>query len=577
MIDIRHQYFYKLYSICLRCFKHKQGILVLTLISSILLVLLVKPIPQSLFTDPAWQLKALQQYLAGESPSLNYRVMPKDDDISGNVAEWIIWWPPGTQLLVYPFMAVGIAAGDALRIIAIASIIIGSLGWICWFSLFRLPTWVRVTFALALPWMRYPSNTLFLYSAEVFVYALTPWILLSVYKLSLLWSQQKHNFRIALLSLLLGFGMGFVYVLKYTAVFVSLGALLYLGLVIYQIFKNKLYIFSWRMVASFVLLIMFFLIPVLGLSLLNYKLGHNFNLLTQTYKINLGFKNLVYLMSLPVLALADAEAPWNYILFHPTHGIVTNRLWIGFVGLPGGLLLLWLIFRSRDFRGYKPALLAIAAFFINFLAMILILSVSTLPLYDARYFAPGSMAVLPFIIQSGIRIFGRSNKKIIRAALWFAYINYILIPLAYGYICVIAKVNRTPKNYALGPSHIYNPFLAKVNLKEALDSLKQDFEPATDIWYIPEPISSLDIPGRSIITHADFIDLASLQKQKYLSSFPYRVRVLTPYYFEENGKGQAIRASFVQAQGWSKKKIPASNYICWITTLRVKDLNLRVK
>lgn len=570
----------------LSCLNQNHSLLILTLISCILVVWFTKSTPLHLWTDPAWQLKALQQYLAGESPSLNHRVEPSWGDISKNSAHWIFWHSPGTQLLAYPFMAGGVALGDALRIIAIASLIVGSLGWICWIFLFRLPLWFKIAYAISLPWIPYQTNFLFWYTAEVFVYSLTPWILLAVHRFSLLWSEprtcvqdrseRKQDFGIILPSVLLGFAMGFVYILKYTAVFASLGALVYLGLVMHQIYKNKSHIFTPRLVLSFVLLIIFFLIPVLGLNLLNYKLSHNLNLITYTYKFNLRLRNFIYLLGFPVLALVDAESLYYYlynIFLHPQHGVINNRIWLGFSGLPGGLLLWWLIFRSQIFKDDKPGLLAIATFFINSAAMFLIWTVSKQK-PEARYFVPGSIAILPFIIQSGIHVFKSTNAKTIKTVLVLAFISYVLIPLVYGYfsfngyISYAGKIKRTPKNYIVGPSHLYNPSLAHNNLPAVLDKLKRDFNPITDIWYIPDPICALDIPGRAIIIHAQFVSLASLQNQKFLSSLPCRVHALIPYYLEEDGRGQAIRASFVQAKGWTKKEIEGSDYACWTATLK---------
>src|SRR4030042_6834764 len=84
-----------------------------TMVSATLLILLVSRAPQGLYSDPATQMKALQQYLAGESPSINHVVMPKEGDLSEDAAGWISWWPPGPQLFNYPLMAGGVGLGGA--------------------------------------------------------------------------------------------------------------------------------------------------------------------------------------------------------------------------------------------------------------------------------------------------------------------------------------------------------------------------------------------------------------------------------------------------------------------------------
>jgi len=552
-----------------RHLKQNRLLLLLTLISCILVILLTNSTPQGLWSDPAWQLVALKQYLAGESPSLNQRVEPQWQDLSKDYTQWIYWWPPGTQLAAYPLMKTGIALGDTLRIIAIAALIIGSLGWIRWFYLFRLPLWLKIVFAISLPWMPYSRNFLFWYTPDVFVYSLTPWILSAVYRLSLIWNKKKPKLGITLLSALLGLAMGSVYILKYTAVFASLGAAAYLGLIIHQIHKNQPRSSIRRLVISFALLLVLFLIPIIGLNLLNYKFSHNFNLVTATYKLNLRFNNFIYLLGYPGLTLTNAESLFYDLyrnLLHPAQGIVNSRLWLGLSGLPAGLLIWWLIIISRILHKHKHELLAVAMFLTNTLVMFLIWSISTDRINDARHFVPGSMAILPFIIQSGMSVFKRTDAKIIKAVLLLVFIVYIVMPLVWEYVSIPVR-----RKYVSGPSRIYNSSLAHRNLPAVLSKLMQDFNPATDVWFLPDPVSALDIPGRAMIEHVDYTYLSSLQKQKLLTRSPCRVHALIPVYCEENGKAEAIRAAFVQAQGWSKKVIEDSDYACWTTTLVVTD------
>src|SRR5581483_3305261 len=90
----------------------------LAFLSSVLIVLAVSRTPQSLFSDPSWQLKALQQNLAGESPTFNTLVQPNPLDISQSGGEWISWWPIGTNVLIYPLLRIGLTMGTAVRVVA---------------------------------------------------------------------------------------------------------------------------------------------------------------------------------------------------------------------------------------------------------------------------------------------------------------------------------------------------------------------------------------------------------------------------------------------------------------------------
>ena len=87
------------------------------------------------------------------------------------------WWRgvPGTPLVFLPFLRAGLTPARAARVVAAVA---GSVGWAAWFARFDLPDTMLFTFALVVPWMRFASNALFLYSPEILVFATVPWILL---------------------------------------------------------------------------------------------------------------------------------------------------------------------------------------------------------------------------------------------------------------------------------------------------------------------------------------------------------------------------------------------------------------
>jgi hypothetical protein len=143
---------------------------------------------------------------------------------------------------------------------------------------------------------------------------------------------------------------------------------------------------------------------------------------------------------------------------------------------------------------------------------------------------------------------------------------YIVIPLIYGPISVVGKVIRN-RNYETGPSHLYNPLLTNKSVPLVQTDLLRDFNSISDIWYLTEPYSWLDLPGRAILRQADFIEMNCLKKDRFLTSQSLRVWVLLPSHFEDNRKGQMIRNSFVQANGWERKIFSACKYDVWTTVL----------
>jgi len=559
--------------------KRFNVLLFLVLVSSLTVVLLVKDTPQGLYSDPAGQMKALQQYLAGKSPSSNQIVCPDPDDLSRDAAGWISWWPPGIQLLAYPLMVNGIALGDSLRIITIICFIFGSLGWVKWFSLFGLPLWVQVAFAIVIPWMHYPNNALFLYSAEILSYASAPWILLVTYRLSEKWEQRKYlSAGAIIMHALFGLVIGFCYWLKYSTILISLGVLLFLGLK--GFYKRSTNLSS--IMPCFVVAVIFFAIPVVSLNFANYKLDGLASPVISRLAINLRWENILFILANPVLAMADAGSLWNYVLLHPAHGILQllpgaiygdsgvasgGIVWIGFIGLPGSIFLLWVLTRPSSYGNLQR--LALTVFFTGLAAMFATWSLSINGAsYEARFIAPISIAILPLVIQKGYYLW-RGRSRTVRWLLTLAAIFYIVIPLAYGGISVIGKVMRMPSDYKVGPEHIYDPLLADHNLEGVLDKLMQNVSAYSDIWYLPSSLTALHFSGRAIIVNADFENIDDLRAMRYISSSPLRVRMLLPVHFEKNGKGQVIRGSFIQSDGWKQSKIEGCKYTLWTTTLKV--------
>jgi len=416
----------------------------LAFLSSVLIVLAVSRTPQSLFSDPSWQLKALQQHLAGEAPTFNTLVQADPRDLSQDVQEWISWWPIGTNLLVYPLLRAGMTMGIAIRVLADLALILGSVGFGYWLRLFRLPAWLAMTLAITIPWIRYANLSLFQYAAEGLVFAVCPWLLLGAFRLRSRWASQHRESH----SFLAGYGLllGFAYWMKYSAVFISAGVLVHLR----------------------------------------------------------------------------------------RHGN------------PALLL-------SRD------VLVTISAVF---LAVMTVFSARAM---EARYIAAIAIALIPAALECAFTV-APGFSRVSRGILLAAGICYLAIPIAYGGFSVAGKIARTPTAYRAGPSGVYNPLFASMDAASAAASLRADFDPASDLWYLTEPFTAMDLPGRVILRHADFLPTDKLI-ENFQTSKPVRVHLLLPPWFEQNGKGSIIRGEFLGATNWSSRTLPGMNYIEWTATL----------
>ncbi len=176
---------------------------------------------QSFYSDPALQMKTVLQFLAGESSRPNDWTRPDYADLSRSASEDLIVWAPGTPLAFLPFVRAGLTPARAARAVAVLALVAGSAGWVCWFGRFNLPDTILFTFALVLPWMRFSSNALFLYTAEILVFAIVPWILLA----ALAVERAKRGALAGAAAL--GLAAGALYIVKYSAVFVTAGVIVW--------------------------------------------------------------------------------------------------------------------------------------------------------------------------------------------------------------------------------------------------------------------------------------------------------------------------------------------------------------
>jgi hypothetical protein len=572
--------------------KSQRVLLILMLISSLLVLCIALKNPQGLYSDSAWQLKALQQFIIGTSPSFNHFVRPSYDDLSVNQAIWITWWPPGTNLLAYPLLAQGIPIGISIRIIAFVCLILGSLGWFYWFSLFDLPIWLGGIFTLTLPTLRYSNHALFQYSAEVLVYAYAPWLILTAYGLSKLWEQNEiqtnSNYlpnlpKYLFISPLIGLIFTFGYILKYSLLFVILGSLLYLGIKCFT--NNKSSPQKIHKTISYILVCLFCIISLLSFNLVNRHLAGTENLVTATAKVfTLKWQNLVYLIANLALALSDAEHLYKILLLNlqdlNSHiSTIPTSLWIAIIGFLGGIYLLWLIWQNQTINSAN--LLAKVILFTSMIALFSIWSIGASVSYEPRHIMAGSLAILPLILKSGYDLWQKNSQNFfIKTSLLIVAIIYLVIPLGYGSIDIFLKAIKEPLNYVSFPNQIYNPWLATKDLTKIRAELIKDFNQQTDIWYLPEPLTALDLPGRAIISHADFyggLNNANLHGRIFHSSKPLNIFMLLPDNCENNGKGTLIRSSFVQVHEWTHQKIEGSNYVKWTGRLIVNSGRLSSK
>ena len=524
---------------------------------SILVVVATTPVVQGVYSDAANQLKAVQQRLAGESTSINVSVHPESTDLSKDASQWILWWTPGTQLVVYPLMRTGLSLGQALRVVAAVALIAGSLGWATWFSYFAMPDAVLLALAAVFPCVRYGSNSLFLYSAEPLVFAAGPWMLVATV---LFLGENRLRPRGHVFHAILGLGLGAAYWLKDSLAFVVVGALVTVAIVEWRAHSRQLIGWLGRCAAIGVGAA----IPFLTLSTMNRVYGGS------TTKVAVGltahlvnWRFLVDALALPALQMTDTFSLWDYVLMHPSHPVLHDVIWLSVIGVPGGALMWWLFIRPAV--ASTAGVLARMVLVCSLGILVGIWTISAAVDHMPRHIATAAFAILPLVISEGWqrwpRLLGMGRLTLAAAGLF-----YVCLPLTYGAVSVVAKVRRFPSGYRPGPAHIYNPQLAERDVASVRETLLARTSPDA-VWYLSDALSALDLPGRSITVSADFELLEDLTQSTYVTSTPLKVRALFPARFETDGKGDAIRHSFRQAGPWTSAKIPGSDYWLWTADL----------
>jgi hypothetical protein len=528
--------------------------------ASLLAVFAATAVFQGIYGDPAYQLKAVQQKLAGESPSINIRVSPAPDDLSRDMQEWIAWWTPGTQIAVYPFMRAGLSLGRSVRAVAAITLIVGAVGWATWFSFFDLPAGMLLALSALFPFIRYASNGLFLYSAESLVFAAGPWMLILTMKCL---SAERAKARGYVSHGVLGLALGAAYWLKDSLAFVALGATVALAIAAWRRGGDRVGSLA-RCAATGIGAA----IPFITLVALNHRYGPLANKVTSALSLKLpGVPTLLDALALPVLQMADAFAMWDYLLMHPSHPVIQNAIWISVIAAPGGVLLWWLMLR-RPAVTSPAASLARSVLVCSLASIATIWTISAAVDHKPRHVASAAFAALPLAIAEARRRWS-GLSAVTRSTLLAAGAGYLCIPLAYGVVSVAAKVARFPPHYRPGPADIYNPLLSETDIASVRGRLLSHTTHAA-IWYVPDPVSALDLPGRLITTTADFEPLAELKAARYVSSRAVEVRALLTEKFARDGKADAIRASLQHAGPWKMESIPSSDYQLWTANLKEK-------
>lgn len=543
----------------------------LALASCAILGFFVSLHPQGLrFYDPVIQTLALKHHEGGLSPSWNAFMRVRPDDLARSRLEWITWWPPSTQLLVLPLRSLGLNFAQALRIVALAAVAIGSAGWAIWFQRFDLPrSWI-VFLAITLPWLHHASENLFRYSPEALAFAGAPWILSLATRL--LRSMREPGSSSVAWAVATGLAAASAYWLKYSLFVTAIAALAGLGLWLLR-FRG---LAAVRSAPAFALALAIIIAGIGPLSLRLVAAAGGGTPLSQPHSQHFDWMGLVYVISNPALAAADAFGPLFFTFVYPglkplaTHNMDT----IAWIALPAGLLSLCLLIAAlRTPRVADCTWVGAVALFITSAVIFVLWTVADLD-HTSRLFAPAAIGALPILLASGRRLWS-SFSSIPRFLLAAALFGFVLIPFAFGPFYVTAKV-REGRAMRPGPTGLSVPNFTLGNTV-ALQAALAPNAGADAVWVVADPELALELPGRSIWTFAGRDIAEDLQNmyagrtglEHWRSSKPVRLLALLPRSYGSDVP--ALLRKNLKIKSWEKNLLPDPNLLLWIGTLEAGE------
>lgn len=524
--------------------------------------------PQGLhFYDPVIQMLALRQHEAGFSPSWNALMRVSPDDLTRSIPEWIAWWPPSTQLLVSPLRVVGLNPALALRVVALAAVAIGSTGWVTWFRRFDLPrSWVGLL-ALTLPWLHYASENFFRYSAEALAFAAAPWVLLSSARL--LGALRGSGPGIIGWALATGLAISCAYWLKYSLFVAALAALAGVGLALLRA-RGPAFMRSRSLLA---LVLAFVLAGIGPLSLRAFFESAGTSPLSHNHAQHFDPMGLVYVVSNPVLAAADAFGPLFFAFVYPGLGPLAthNMATIAWIALPAGLLSAGLLIAAlRDPAATDCTQVGVLALFLTSGAIFILWEVADLD-QTSRLFAPAALGTLPILLATGRRLWP-SRGPFLRLALVAALLGFVVLPLGFGPFYVAAKV-REGRLMAPGPTGLSVPNLTSGDAM-ALEAALAPKAGANTIWVVTDPEVALELSGRAIWVFAGHDIAGDLQNvyarrstiDSWRASKPVQLLALLPRSYGFDTPPAMLKAAR-RVRAWERTLLPDPNLLLWTGTL----------
>ncbi|WP_323220149.1 hypothetical protein [Spirulina sp. 06S082] len=572
--------------------------------------------PLTVKDDIALLLNSVQQFVRGETPFLHFVNLPNATDLAQNENTWLVWYPPGITVLLYPLHALGIPLGISSKLTAYFFYLSGCFGWITLASRVGIDRISLSIFACILPFYSTVlgiGGATELINGEVFPFGIMPWLFLYVLFVTDLLNKSIINNKKKVTNLsLLSFLLGLIYWLKYSAFIVAFCLFLYLHYHWLIKYKQKTHLRE-KIIGTF-LSVLLFLIPYLLLGQINFIFSQSYDYINQAASstefshyydpTNHGIFLLIALIGTAGLSLFQASQLFTHLIYFNTSfnpfidwSFNEKGIPLSIIGVLGTLLIIWLVLRARKiidtkflifacWTGFSPLfVLAYLAQKLNYNYLI----------YNTRH-ASSSFLLIEAVVVASLwnlltQTFQKQNYQTIqKKVIVLSIISFLVILPNLFHISfffkdkVIERLSGFP--YIPTENQLYIPILSKTNLNPIVSKIHSVITSPQDIIVLAidentnfeawlemkqHTIPLLRADGAFFQSHGGKLSIYS--NQPFLSSQNLRViLVVSPLIENDPQRLLKLKERFPQALTWNKLDI--ANDLDASVSVYFSDLNL---
>jgi hypothetical protein len=514
--------------------------------------------PKGISWDPSYGMLAAQQHLVGLSPDIFALAKAKPDDLTKIFIEPVPNWAPGYQAIPYALRSITSDWGFAVRLTLGLVLVVGAVGWLAYFSEVlgspRLGLWLSSIVALT----RFRWTMALTYDGgDQLAWAVSPWLFVML--AAALQSAEHHSqARAAVLSAMAGVTGASLFALKYSAIFVAIGAATAFCVIC---LRRRYWQMALLMGACF----------LAAMGVIKWAGFPQATIVTAAMHGQVEILRALASLGLPTIGVTDLD-PLIRAVCQKTvlDSELTGALIGGVIGLAIAIAVGMYGWRLSPFAEGNRLLvyLALGAFAANLaIVFFLMLGGANMSL-DGRFGRISALLLLPILVAAwgGMLYERRSIWKV--CAVGSAFIILILPTVAATARQLPNIVDRLD-HAALETDRggLFNPYVSPRTDVKALYAEIESIAPNSVLYTIYAQMA-FPLAQRSliIVEAEEWQTPATLSRFRYLGRPSSGVALLLPDTFERNGKLEAIKRSFVDIPNFLSHKLLADpKWALWVS------------